>query len=80
MNLKAHRQCLAGFQGHRQFLLQHNGARLGIQQLQAGGALVRFAEPQRAVTPGQWCVLYRGEECLGGGPIQTTEPMKRISI
>ena len=49
-------------------------------ELQAGGALVRFAEPQRAVTPGQWCVLYRGEECLGGGPIQTTEPMKRISI
>ena len=45
-----------------------------------GGALVRFKEPQRAVTPGQWCVLYRGEECLGGGPIENTEPLKRICL
>ncbi len=29
--------------------------------------------PQRAVTPGQSVVLYRGEECLGGGIICGTE-------
>ncbi|GFZ27747.1 tRNA 2-thiouridine(34) synthase MnmA [Lactobacillus corticis] len=30
---------------------------------------VDFDEPARAVTPGQALVLYRGEECLGGGNI-----------
>lgn len=43
-------------------------------------AYVRFAQPQRAVTPGQWCVLYMGEECLGGGPIDEVEPKKKICL
>ncbi len=37
-----------------------------------GGYRVDFAEPQRAVTPGQSVVFYRGEVCLGGGVIERT--------
>jgi tRNA-specific 2-thiouridylase len=37
------------------------------------GAEVRFERPQRAITPGQAVVFYRGEEVLGGGIIAAAE-------
>lgn len=44
------------------------------------GCRVTFMQPERAVTPGQWVVLYDGEVCLGGGPIDSTTPMKEIVL
>ena len=34
---------------------------------------ITFAERQRAVTEGQYAVLYLGEQCIGGGVITEAE-------
>lgn len=49
-------------------------------KMKGEGCLVEFKKPERAVTPGQWVVFYRGEECLGGGPIDETAPLKKIDL
>jgi tRNA-uridine 2-sulfurtransferase len=46
---------------------RHEEAPATIIPLGGGRVRVRFDEPQRAVTPGQATVFYRGEEVLGGG-------------
>jgi tRNA-specific 2-thiouridylase len=43
-----------------------------VTPLGDGRLEVRFDRPQRAVTPGQSCVLYAGERCLGGAVIEVT--------
>ncbi|MCX8157249.1 MAG: tRNA 2-thiouridine(34) synthase MnmA [Verrucomicrobiae bacterium] len=48
----------------------HPGARAVVFPAADGTAEVRFAEPQRAVTPGQACVFYQGELVVGGGWIR----------
>jgi len=35
----------------------------------AGNLLIKFVQPQRAVTPGQFAVFYLNGECFGGGAI-----------
>jgi len=40
-----------------------------IADISGSSVRVRFALPQRAAATGQYCVLYAGERCLGGGEI-----------
>lgn len=46
---------------------RHTESLATITPLADGRVRVRFDEPQRAVTPGQATVFYRGDEVLGGG-------------
>ena len=53
----------------------------GVRVIPSGaGAEIIFDQPQRAVTPGQWVVLYDGEECLGGGPIDGTVSVRPLRL
>ena len=45
-----------------------------------GGALVRFREPQRAITPGQAAVFYDGDTLVGGGTIEPPEVNEKSQI
>jgi tRNA-specific 2-thiouridylase len=49
---------------------RHSGAEAVVTATPDGGATVRFAEPQSAVTPGQAVTLYAGTRVLGGGWIE----------
>ncbi len=42
-----------------------------IEQIDTDRAVIRFAAPQWAVTPGQSLVLYESRVCLGGGIIES---------
>jgi len=46
---------------------RHTAAPATITPLENGRVRIKFDESQRAITPGQASVFYRGEEVIGGG-------------
>jgi tRNA-specific 2-thiouridylase len=68
--------CISGvpLSGSRsvQVKIRYNSPRVPATatSLDGGGLRVDFAQPQKAVTPGQAVVLYNGDQVLGGGTIE----------
>jgi tRNA-specific 2-thiouridylase len=50
---------------------RHAGCPATVHATPDGGAVIRFDEPQQAVTPGQAVTVYDGTRVLGGGWIET---------
>jgi tRNA-specific 2-thiouridylase len=46
---------------------RHQKADANIVSIRGEFVQVRFADPQKAVTPGQAAVFYEGDAVLGGG-------------
>jgi tRNA-uridine 2-sulfurtransferase len=59
----------AKFAATAKFRYRQEDSPVEVEMHEDGTATITFAEPQRAITPGQAVVLYDGEVCLGGGTI-----------
>ena len=57
-----------------QIRYHHRPARARLDPRRDGAVEVRFETPQSAVTPGQACVFYRGDQVLGGAAIACAIP------
>ncbi len=64
------------FQAQAQIRYRASPVDVTVNALPGGGSRVRFASPQRGVTPGQSLVLYDGDVVLGGGII--CEPLQPV--
>jgi len=59
----------AGFYADVKIRYSQKTARARVTEADSGGAVIEFAEPQRAPAPGQSAVFYDGDIVIGGGKI-----------
>ena len=67
----------AGFRATAKVRYRQADQPVTVTPLACAGVRLDFDDMQRAVTPGQYAVLYRGTRCLGGAVIESTEPAAR---
>ncbi len=58
------------FCAQAKFRYRQEDQQVDVSILEDGKLQIDFKEPQRAVTPGQYAVLYIGDICLGGAKIE----------
>lgn len=61
------------FECYAKFRYRQPDQKVYVTVKEDGGLHIDFAEKQRAVTEGQFAVLYDGINCLGGGVIESAE-------
>ncbi|MBB6521608.1 tRNA 2-thiouridine(34) synthase MnmA [Pseudoteredinibacter isoporae] len=61
------------FHGHSKIRYRQADQECWVRESADGGLEINFAEPQRAVTPGQSIVFYKEDICLGGAVIDQAQ-------